>query len=120
MRKHHIHIVHPSPLVMPPILEWLASVQGSLRVDPDWDDWEFNSCEMDQNADFNVPTLVDIVRSRKGPVIFIEKVQKKLFLRFREMLALKLQVVSVTVACSKDIYSACSQMKDGHLRASNF
>ena len=120
----HLYLYHP-PESLPAnayLVEWLGEVQGLLLSDVNWDGCQWRRVPYDSQAGFNIATEVQRVRDNPGPVIFIQKVQARLFNRFREIMSRTVSVYSINPASSEEIYAACEQARlafeDGEPRIS--
>jgi len=110
----HLHLYHPPQCVAGYLLEWIAEVEKALRGDANWDGCAFRRVAYDAQAGFNVATEVDWVRRNLGPAIFIQKVQSRLFSRFREILRRDISVYAISPTCDEDILGACEEARRGY------
>ncbi len=103
----HLHILHPPETRLPGVASWLAELEELLRDEPTWDDCVFHRIVYDEQASFDVPTAVDLVRRSPGPVILLQKVQTSVRERFEAMLGREAMVYVINGGCAEDVWSAC-------------
>ncbi len=114
MTLPHLHLYHPPETVAGYLLDWMADVEQALRSDANWDNCQRSRTVYDVQAGFDVPTEVDRVRRNPGPVIFIQKVQRRRLERFRDILQREVSVYVIAPTCPTDILDACEEARRGY------
>src|SRR4051812_34943692 len=110
----HLHILHPAETHLPGIVIWMAEVDQMLRGDASWDITQRHSVQYDQQASFDVPTVIDRIRRAVGPAILVQKVQARIRERFESMLPRQVQVYHVPVSCAEDLWQACETARTAY------
>lgn len=114
MPMPHLHILHPPECRFPGITQWIAEVEQILRRDEKWEGCVFRRAVYDEQARFNVPTQVDLVRRSPGPVILVQKVQGATREQFERILQRRVSTYCITPTCAEDIWQACETARQAY------
>lgn len=110
----HLHIMHPLAGSLPSIEQWIAELQQTLRGDPGWDGCEFHRHTYNNQAAFDVPTVLDLINRSPGPVVMLQSVQYRLFLRLRDKLERRASVYLFGASCVEDIWQSCEAARTAY------
>jgi hypothetical protein len=106
MSLPNLHIIHPREQRLPGITAWIAEVERLIKDYADWDDCQIRRAEYTEQAGFDVPTQVDIVRRAPGPVILIQNVQARIRQRFESFLRGRVVVYCFSIYGAEDLWQA--------------
>ena len=110
----HLHIIHPREDRLPGITAWLASLSKRLKSSADWDGCQVHTHPLDQQASFNMPTVADHVERSLGPVLLIEKFQRKLRDQLVNRIGHRAVVQAVAVYDSDTLWEACDAVRKAY------
>ncbi len=117
MRPNRIYLLHPPPSRLPGIVEELDEVRRLIETDDDWRDWDLVSIPYSESNSFHVGELYGRVCSRNGPVVLLEKVQRKPLDELRQKCQRKTPIV---VAEAYDAVTIYGSIADARKRFENW
>lgn len=109
-----LHIFHPNERGAPHLSAWLAHVQTALRTQAKWDGCKVRCVAYDNQASFNVASESALVRQHAGPVIFLQKVQSRLYEKFLAIVKREVSVYIVSPGSAEDILCTIEQAAVDH------
>jgi hypothetical protein len=104
-----IYIYHPPEGIgYQYLLTWFAEVEQMMRADAKWDRCDVKTVCLTDQLGFNIATEVRRVKARPGPVVFVNKVQRKLYDSFSGKLSRVARVYSIEKPTqASDIFARC-------------
>jgi hypothetical protein len=111
MKTHRVYLLHPNTTYMPSFDEWFDDVRVMLDLDDTWDDWDIICNSYDNQNNFAARPLHVKVLNRPGPVLLLEKAQRKPLEDIRGRLHTLAVVLTRSVANSADLWDALEEAR---------
>lgn len=122
MAPRYLHIYHPPFSRFPHLENWLVEVIEFAKSESQWDGCEFVTVPLNDQLGFVIATEVSRIKSRIGPVIFVESVQLNLFSRLKAKLPdvdiLYIDSPSLSTHIYSKLEEAIDRFNGGHPRVS--
>lgn len=102
-----LHIFCPREERLPGIGQWRADLAALFKGDVTWNNCVVRVVEYDAQAAFDVPTESDFIRRNPGPIILLQKVQKRYRERLDAFVGRTVSVHVTEVTCVEDLWQIC-------------
>src|SRR5437879_2298609 len=102
MAAQRFYLLHPLEKYLPGAASWVDEVQTILSEDPAWNEWDFFVTTYDDQNSFHVQPLFVRVLTKHGPVVLVERVQRKALEELRSRLRTRAIIMIEAVGDSTD------------------
>lgn len=122
MAPRYLHIYHPPFGRFPHLEAWLREVVELAQSESYWDGCEFITVPLNEQLGFVIATEVSRIKTRSGPVVFVQRVQRQLLSSLQAKLS-DVDVLYIDLPTdSTQVYSKLQEALDrfngGHPRVS--
>lgn len=114
MLPNRVYLLHPSPQYLPDVAGWIEEVQALLPDLSEWAGWELHCSPYNDKNGFEVAPLHVRVLNKRGPIVFLEKVQSKLLANIRQKLGTEAVILIETVSDSTGLWSVVDEARRRH------
>jgi hypothetical protein len=111
MRACRIYLLHPLERHLPGAAAWVVEVEALLRADEAWSGWDLIVTPYDEQNSFAVQPLFVRVLNKPGPVVLVERVQRKALENLRGRLRTRAVVMVPAVADSADLWQVLEEAR---------
>jgi hypothetical protein len=111
MRIYRIYLFHPREKYLPGVAGWVSDVEMILRADNSWDNWDLIIDLYDDQNTFAVQPLFVKVLNKPGPVILLEKVQRKAFEELRKRLRTRAVILVPMVTEAEGLWEVLAEAR---------